>query len=47
MKAALIMTGVTATALSKEIGERIKQQPLPSMKLTYMGLLARNNSIDI
>ena len=40
MKTALVMTGVTTSALLKEIGEGTKEQPLPSMILPFMGLLA-------
>jgi phosphoglycolate/pyridoxal phosphate phosphatase family enzyme len=39
MKTALVMTGVTTSALLKEIGEGTEEQPLPSMILPYMGLL--------
>jgi phosphoglycolate/pyridoxal phosphate phosphatase family enzyme len=38
MKTALVMTGVTTSALLKEIGQGTVEQPLPSIILPYMGL---------
>lgn len=40
MKTALVMTGVTSTAILQAIGEGTDEEPLPTMILPFMGLLA-------